>query len=149
MTEHVTADHSDVMRTRLVATIAAPTVLVASLTACGGAAPADTCREAFRILAEAEIDPRQWALNRGAPTSIPEGERKAGEIARVAALETGDKDLQESFANIKGGVQSYLDELDKLAVDPAREPNVQLAGAAVGMFLIGLGQRCDQKGFRP
>ncbi|MFC0550463.1 hypothetical protein ACFFHJ_06160 [Planotetraspora thailandica] len=137
------------MRVRLIATVASLAAAMASVTACGGPSAADTCGEAFRVLAEAKIDPQQWAFNRGAPLSIPDGRQKAEAIEKVAALETDDKDLQTSFANLKSGAQSYREELDKLAADPSREPNVQLAGAAVGMFMIGLGQRCDKKGFRP
>ncbi|GII29971.1 hypothetical protein [Planotetraspora mira] len=137
------------MHTRLIAVLASSAVLTASLTACGGPSPADTCAEAFTILKDAKIDPQQWALNRGAPVSAAEGKQKAEALARVAALQTDDKDLQTSFAHIKSGSQTYQDELDKLAADPSREPNVQLAGAAVGFFMVSLSQRCDQKGFKP
>ncbi|GAA4574806.1 hypothetical protein [Planotetraspora kaengkrachanensis] len=137
------------MHPRLIAILASSVVLTASLTACGGPNPADTCAEAFTILKDAKIDPQQWALNRGASVSVTEGKQKAEALARVAALKTDDKGLQTSFANIKSGAQSYQQELDKLAADPSREPNVQAMGAAVGFFLIALSQRCDQNGFKP
>ncbi|GII42030.1 hypothetical protein [Planotetraspora phitsanulokensis] len=137
------------MHPRQLAILASSAVLTASLTACGGPNPADTCAEAYTILKDAKIDPQGWALNRGAPVSDTEGKQKVEALNRVAALETDDKDLQTSFGNIKSGAQSYQEELDRLATEPGREPNVQAMGAAVGFFLISLSQRCDQKGFKP